>query len=88
MFCPIGSKEPKEVIEGFYSYNSTVVESGDTKMQSATMSWQKRCEIGYYCKHGIRYQCPSGTFGHKEALKSVDECLACRSGECSFRTGI
>jgi hypothetical protein len=83
MFCPLGSKEPKKVSIGFYSYNSTLVESGDIRMQNATMSWQKKCEHGHFCEDGVRYQCPAGTFGYQEGMSSKNDCLQCRRGTCS-----
>ncbi len=80
-FCPLGSKVPRAVISGFYTYNNSLVEYGDAQLQSSTMSWQKKCEIGYYCEGGVKYQCPAGTFGHTEGMSSIDNCLPCKRGE-------
>lgn len=87
MFCPIGSKETTLVAKGYYSYNSSLVEPDDEWMHNATMSWQRVCEIGYYCENGVRYQCPAGTFGYRAGMNSESGCLPCLGYYCPSEPG-
>ena len=79
VFCPEGAKSPKSVSTGFYSYNSSLVEGVDVDT-GMTMSWQKECEVGYYCTEGKKHACPPGTYGYLKASKTRNECAPCRSG--------
>ena len=58
-YCPIGSSKPLEVKLGYYSIGGS---------DEFTRSGQTICDIGYYCKDGLRVSCPMGTFGNKSGL--------------------
>jgi len=58
-YCPIGSAVPLPVDKGYYSAEGQVAES---------MSTQLICEAGFYCYHGMKYQCPTGTYGGTEGM--------------------
>ena len=44
------------------------------------MSWQKECEVGYYCTEQKKHACPPGTYGYLRASKARNDCAPCRSG--------
>jgi len=68
-FCPEGSKSPFDVDDGFYTtdikdVNQTAIQEGEYEHQKVN-GRQFECEIGYWCKMGIRYPCPRGSYGNK-----------------------
>jgi len=79
VFCPGGAKYPHTVSSGFYSYNSSLIEKEEADA-GMTMSWERQCEVGYYCVDGIKHECPPGHFGHLAGSKSSSECVPCRRG--------
>ena len=48
-YCPAGSAQPIEVTPGYYS--TPLDTSAETRVS------QTKCEPGYYCQEGIRYDC-------------------------------
>lgn len=81
VYCPMGSAFPVLASPGFYTYNSTIsVKVTNVTLHDATMSWRKICEMGYYCKDGVKYECPGGTFGYGTGFSSEEQCLSCRRG--------
>ena len=54
VFCPLGSRKPLIVLKGYYSLNNN----------RTTRSNQLTCLEGTYCKNGIAYDCPAGTYGN------------------------
>ena len=50
-YCPAGSAQPIEVTPGYYS--TPLDTSAETRVS------QTKCEPGYYCQEGIRYDCGS-----------------------------
>lgn len=77
--CPIGSSSPKVTDIGKYSYNSSYPDDKSLTF-SATMSWQRDCEVGFYCVNGKRLQCPEGTFNNITGSSTQDACKACQKG--------
>ncbi|CAK4679914.1 unnamed protein product [Aphanomyces euteiches] len=68
LFCPVGSDVPRRVRAGFYT----------TGNLNATRTAQALCDVGHFCQGGIRYECPSGTYGDVRGL-TVGQC----SGRCA-----
>lgn len=68
VYCPKGSGIPLLVLPGYYTigFNKT------------TRHDQRKCPAGTYCDKGVRYDCPGGTYGAFERLRTP-EC----SGKCS-----
>lgn len=66
--CRTGSPKPQTVLQGYYTIGLT----------NSTRFYQRLCEPGYFCRHGIRYQCPAGTYGATSGL-STPLC----SGKCA-----
>ena len=85
-YCPHGASNPIQVTSGYFSYNSSLEYTSSHQYGhpsfdfGVTMSWQKECDEGHYCKDGVRYECPAGTYGNRVGMKSKDECLSCRRG--------
>lgn len=79
VYCPMGSAFPRPVSPGYYTYNSSST-SVDEYLFDVTMSWQRKCEVGFYCQGGVMYPCPGGTFGHSRGFSTEEECLPCRRG--------
>jgi hypothetical protein len=55
LFCPSGSAEPLSVWAGYYSEGGNV--DGTTRVR------QTKCPKGSYCRFGVRFDCPPGTYG-------------------------
>ena len=53
LFCPPGSGYPTIVGFGNYTLGGS----------STTQHSQAVCNRGYYCKEGVQYSCPQGTYG-------------------------
>jgi hypothetical protein len=70
-YCPPASGSPTPVDVGFYT---------DPAEDALHRSKQIRCEQGYYCEHGVRYQCPPGTFSDALAMSSLFTCRDCPPG--------
>ena len=58
-YCPAGSSKPSEVSLGYYSVGGK---------DETTRSDQALCNIGYYCKKGLKVPCPVGSYGNTEGL--------------------
>ena len=80
VYCPVGSSYPIPVQKGYYSLNSSLIQHGDYNMRDGTMSWEMRCEEGYYCHSGMKFPCPEGTFGNERGSSQESSCLNCRRG--------
>ena len=67
VFCPTGSARPTAVVAmGFYTTHASGLYEGALALadpRNETMSAQLLCEPGYWCRGGVKYQCPAGTFG-------------------------
>ncbi|KAG5188061.1 hypothetical protein JKP88DRAFT_276023 [Tribonema minus] len=82
VYCPEGSSEPlpvkrravsqvPEMLHGCgVGYYSTGVAREGLDDGGATRSAQARCEPGYYCRGGIRTECPAGTYGATTGLNT------------------
>ncbi|EEY65353.1 uncharacterized protein PITG_17008 [Phytophthora infestans T30-4] len=66
--CRTGSSKPLAIPQGYYAIGVT----------NTTRFFQRPCERGYFCVNGVKYQCPSGTFGATSGLTTA----AC-SGTCA-----
>lgn len=66
MFCPAGSASPTLVSKGYYS-------AGGTTM---TASFQMICEEGFFCVDGVKYPCPSGSFGARTGLTGINNSVS------------
>ena len=62
VYCPMGTSSPIKVSPGFYS--TPLTSAGSSR------SSQSLCDVGYYCKDGIRYPCPAGTYGDQAGLRT------------------
>lgn len=70
VFCPQGSSQPTPVADGHYSV-------GPTPLQRTS---QLICEAGFFCRGGVKVQCPAGVYGSALGLTS-EECTApCPAG--------
>lgn len=58
VYCPAESPLPVPVAGGYYSTG------GDETRRQA----QTKCELGFYCRGGLKAPCPAGTFGSIEGL--------------------
>lgn len=58
-YCPLGSAKPLQVRAGYYSIGGN---------NEFTRSAEMICEIGFYCKNGLKESCPQGTFGNSTGL--------------------
>jgi hypothetical protein len=70
VFCPAGSARPQPVVaEGFYATHAGSAYGGGAAAaalrdpRNATCSAQLLCEPGFWCRGGVKYQCPAGRFG-------------------------
>ena len=71
VYCPAGAALPTPVSTGFYSTGGE---------DPRTLTEQRVCEVGHYCKDGQRFSCPPGTFGSKEGLSTADCAGLCSPG--------
>ncbi|DAZ92498.1 TPA: hypothetical protein N0F65_012728 [Lagenidium giganteum] len=68
--CATGTGIPTPIARGYYSVGGS----------NMTRFFQRPCEPGFYCKNGIKRQCPAGTYGATSGL-STPECSGkCRAG--------
>mmetsp|Transcript_17180 Transcript_17180/g.21407 ORF Transcript_17180/g.21407 Transcript_17180/m.21407 type:complete len:905 (-) Transcript_17180:437-3151(-) len=78
-YCPKGSSTPSSVSDGYYTVGSMSLPGYYQSSQDEfTRTSQVKCEPGTYCITGVRYACPTGTYGSEHGLTSV----TC-SGDCS-----
>ncbi|KAL7555220.1 hypothetical protein ACHAWF_018965 [Thalassiosira exigua] len=81
VFCPEGSKLPSTVEDGYYSATENEVLVADYYAgPNATQQVQLECEIGFYCKGGVKYNCPAGTFGVMTGAQDESDCEPCQAG--------
>lgn len=66
VFCPLGSGAPRPTRNGYYT--------------TEERSWQYVCEVGAYCKDGVKRACPAGTYGDRTGLGSPSCSGACPAG--------
>ncbi|ETV67019.1 hypothetical protein, variant 1 [Aphanomyces astaci] len=70
VFCPVGSSAPLAVDAGYYSVGAT----------NSTRVGQALCNVGQFCRGGIAYDCPQGTYGDIPGL-TVGQCTGwCAAG--------
>jgi hypothetical protein len=72
--CRTGSSVPAVVSQGYYSIGGGA--------SNTTRFHQRPCEPGYFCKDGIKYQCPEGTFGATSGLHDPMCSGYCAAGYC------
>ena len=79
-YCPRGSTAPNTVTSGYYGAFSGTDAFAQRLWDSrnTTCSVELLCEPGYYCKTGIKYPCPPGTFGWRYG-STTEEC----GGKCA-----
>jgi hypothetical protein len=77
VFCPMGSRAPLRVQEGFFSTSDG---SGVHSLNTSTMSQQLPCRPGHFCIAGVEYACPAGTFLDHGRATNVSQCLGCPPG--------
>jgi len=84
VFCPTGSALPQPVVpEGFYATHAGSPYQGAAALRdphNTTCSAQLLCEPGYWCRDGIKYQCPAGRFGWARGSSSPDCGGICAAG--------
>jgi len=84
VFCPAGSALPQPVVpEGFYTTHAGSPYQGAAALRdphNTTCSAQLLCEPGYWCRDGIKYQCPAGRFGWARGSSSPDCGGICAAG--------
>ncbi|KAL3801129.1 hypothetical protein HJC23_002422 [Cyclotella cryptica] len=80
--CAEGSAEPQLVLSGYYSASSgdNITEELRYAGPNSTQDISLRCEVGFYCKNGVKYQCPGGTHGSTEGASDVSNCRPCAPG--------
>jgi len=80
MFCPEGSSFPKLVTEGYYSVgDKSLPQQYQMVEDSKTRYSQVMCEVGTYCRNGVRFPCPAGKYSNSSGSTS---CLSnnCQAG--------
>ena len=81
VYCPKASPTPILVEKGYYSVSEHyILTSISYAGPNSTHDSQLKCEVGYYCVDGVKYQCPSGTYGWFEGANDVSDCRTCQSG--------
>ncbi len=79
--CPRGSYKPTQTQAGYYSTREghyVVDIHGDLDL---IMDTEVMCEKGFYCRDGIRMQCPPGTYGAIQgASNETLHCQLCSPG--------
>jgi hypothetical protein len=82
VICAEGSSEPQPVLRGYYSASSSETQRGEVRYAgpNSTQDITLECEIAHFCKEGVKYQCPGGTYGSKEGAGDVSECQICPPG--------
>jgi hypothetical protein len=70
VFCPLGSSKPIIALPGYYTIGNNKTTRFD----------QIHCPVGSYCVDGIIYDCPPGTYGRAEKLKTKDCTGLCYKG--------
>ena len=82
VYCPEASANPILVDQGYYSAS----DSSDTNPAdfyagpNSTHHKQVMCEIGYYCRGGVKYSCPPGTYGTIQGAHDASQCQECEAG--------
>jgi hypothetical protein len=82
VYCPRGSSNPQKVTIGYYGGfsgpDAFAQALWDTK--NSTCSVEFLCEPGYFCKQGVKYPCPPGTFGWRYGMTSESCGGKCAAG--------
>ncbi len=76
VYCPLGSRSPQLVQQGYYS----VAAAGAGADQGSSMVSIMECPTGAYCTDGLLIACPSGTYQGGLRKASVDDCRLCTAG--------
>ena len=80
LYCPQGSDSPKIVSEGYYSVGWKSLPQQYQELEDAkNRHSQTICEVGTYCRKGIRFPCPAGKYSNQTGSNS---CLSnyCEEG--------
>ena len=80
--CAEGSSLPQPVPKGYYStsFNDTQMEGWNYAGPNSTQDMALQCEVGYFCKEGVKYQCPGGTYGDNVGAGDSSDCHVCPPG--------
>lgn len=80
--CAEGSSVPQQVLSGFYSASSNDIQIPGLSYAgpNSTKDVALQCEVGYYCKEGVKYQCPGGTYGESLGAGNLSSCHICPPG--------
>ncbi len=76
VFCPAGASFPSLATPGFY----TAPVAGLVTNATDVMAREVECPRGFWCRGGVRTQCPAGTFGSAQQGANVSECQTCGPG--------
>lgn len=90
VYCPPGTgNAPLQVRSGYFSVGAGDG-SVDPDARNTTRTGQEICPRGFFCRNGIRIQCPAGTYGDVEGL-TTDDCngwcpagFACPAGTSDY----
>jgi hypothetical protein len=78
-YCSPGAEKRELVPLGHYS--TPLPEAPSSSLWSERVrSGSAQCEAGYFCKEGVRLECPPGRFGISEGLSSEDCSGSCPVG--------
>ena len=81
--CPEGSALPLITPPGYYSTISKYkweIDHIKLNHDNSTLAAAKVCEMGYWCLHGKKFQCPEGTYGEVIGSSTEDDCKPCKPG--------
>ncbi|KAF0707089.1 hypothetical protein AaE_013779 [Aphanomyces astaci] len=80
VFCPVGSSAPLAVDAGYYSVGATNSTRQVPYSSLGMIVGQALCNVGQFCRGGIAYDCPQGTYGDIPGL-TVGQCTGwCAAG--------
>ena len=76
------SFEPTPVSGSYYTVKGQIdLYLRDKKdVLNETMSAQKVCEPGFWCKSGVMHQCPEGTWSNNYGMRDPTDCGSCEPG--------
>ncbi|CAM9176752.1 unnamed protein product, partial [Choristocarpus tenellus] len=78
VYCPQGTAAPITVSMGYYSGGEGFERGVPSSI--APMEWQRVCPKGHFCRDGMLFSCPGGTFGETEGLVQEGCSGICPSG--------
>lgn len=77
LYCPEGSTFPRAVSNGYYTVGRKSLPQQYQKNEDVKIRYnQIICEVGTYCRNGVRFPCPAGKYSNTTGSSS------CLSNEC------